>query len=91
METENVDFPGGPVNKNLPANAGDTILILVPEDPAGQLNLCTTTTEATQPRAPFPQRGHHSEKPAHCSEEQPTLTTTRENPQEATKTQHSQK
>ena len=43
------DFAGGPVVKNLPANAGDTSLILglgtkIPHA-AGQLNLCTTTTE----------------------------------------------
>ena len=44
-----MDFPGGPEIKNLPANAGDTISILVPEDPAGQLNLCTRTTEAHTP------------------------------------------
>ena len=49
METVNVDFPGGPKIKNLPTNAGSTILILVPEDPAGQLNLCTATAEDRTP------------------------------------------
>ena len=43
------DLPCGQVVKNLPANAGDTSLILglgtkIPHA-AGQLNLCTTTTE----------------------------------------------
>ena len=36
-------------------------------------------------------RRHHNEKPAHCNEEQPPLTATRESPRAATKTQHSQK
>ena len=42
-----LDFPGGPVVKNLPANAGDTDLIpgLEAKIPhaSGQLNLCATT------------------------------------------------
>ena len=37
------------------------------------------------------ERSHRNEKPAHRSEEQPPLTTTRESPRAATKTQHSQK
>ena len=36
-------------------------------------------------------RCHCNEKPAHCNEEQPPLTTTRESPRAATKTQCSQK
>ena len=64
-----MDFLGGPVIRNPPANAGDTTSILVPEDPAGQLNLCTTLLKPTHLRAPFPQKSQHSEKPAHCSEE----------------------
>ena len=42
------DFPGGPVVKNLPANAGDTGSIADPgrrHMPAGQLSPCTMTTE----------------------------------------------
>ena len=43
------DLPGGQVVKNLPANAGDTSLILglgtkIPHA-AGQLDPCTKTTE----------------------------------------------
>ena len=36
-------------------------------------------------------RSHRSEKPVHHNEEYPLLTTTRESPRAATKTQHSQK
>ena len=36
-------------------------------------------------------RSHHNEKPAHRNEEQPLLTTARESPCAATKTQCSQK
>ena len=36
-------------------------------------------------------RNHHNEKPTHRSEESPPLATTRESPQAATKTPHSQK
>ena len=42
------DFPGGPVVKNLPANTGDTGLILIRgKDPhvTEQLSLCATTTQ----------------------------------------------
>jgi len=54
-----VDFPGGPVVKNPPANAGDTGF-----DPwsrkiphaAGQQCPCTTTTEVCMPRACAPQQ-----------------------------------
>ena len=43
------DFPGGPVVKNLPFNAGDMGLIpgqgaMIPHGPR-QLSLCTTTSE----------------------------------------------
>ena len=36
-------------------------------------------------------RSHHSENPAHCTEEYARLTTTRESPRAVTKTQHSKK
>ena len=47
------DFPGGPVVKNLPANAGDVDLIpdpgsMIPHA-AGQLESHATTTEAGAP------------------------------------------
>ena len=52
-----VDFPGGPVVKNLPANAGD--MGSIPglgrfHMPRGQLNLCTTTTQPAhlEPKLP---------------------------------------
>ena len=48
-----MDFPGGTVDKNLPANAGDTGLIPGPGrfHMPQQLSLCTTTPEARLPRA----------------------------------------
>ena len=55
------DFPGGPVVKNLPSNAGDVGSIpgrgtKIPHA-VGQLSLCTTTTEPTRlnQRARVPQ------------------------------------
>ena len=49
------DFPGGAVVKNLPANAGDTCLSPVQEDPHAteQLIPLATTTEAHEPRSPY--------------------------------------
>ena len=43
---DNQDFPGGPGDKNLPGNVGDTGLIPHPEDSTtlAQLSPCTTTT-----------------------------------------------
>ena len=52
-----------------------------------------TTTEARAlwgPRSTT-KRGHRNEKPVHCNEEWPPLTTTRGGPRAATKTQRSQK
>ena len=43
MKKSNQDFPGGPAVKNLLANAGDTGRKI--PHAAGQLTLCTTTTE----------------------------------------------
>ena len=45
------DFPGGPVVKNPPANAGARVRSLLWEDPKGQLSLCTTTTKPILPWA----------------------------------------
>ena len=54
-----VGFPGDPVVKSTPANAGDTVR----EDPTGQ--------GATEPMCLEPilpnKRGRHSEKPEHCN------------------------
>ena len=51
------DFPGGPVVKNLPCNAGGAGSISGQgtkiSHAAGQLNPCATTTES----------GHHHERP----------------------------
>ena len=48
-----MDFPGGPVVKHVPANAGDTGLIpgLGRSHARGQLSPCAVTTEAACPRA----------------------------------------
>ena len=58
------DFPGGPLVKNLPANAGDTgsVIGLIPHA-TEQLSPCATTTEAQCPRGCVPQ----PEKAACCS------------------------
>ena len=55
----NRDFPGGPVVKNLPYNAGDTGSIpgqgtKIPHA-VGQLNPCATTTKPKCPEACMPQ------------------------------------
>ena len=46
------DFPGGPVVKNLPANAGDTGSVPDPQSQSSHarehLGLCATTTELEQ-------------------------------------------
>jgi len=67
------DFPGGPVVKNPPTNAGDTGSIpgqgtKIPHA-VEQLILCTTTTEACMPWCLF-----------FTSTEQPQLSGTRESP-----------
>ena len=69
-----MDVPGGPVVKNLPANAGDTDLIPWPgkiPHAAGQLGACTATTKpalqslcsATREAAPM-RSPHRCEDPA---------------------------
>jgi len=54
-----LDFPGGPVVKNLPANAGYTGLTSwsgkIPQN-SGQLHLCAVTAEAITPRTRAPQQ-----------------------------------
>ena len=78
------DFPGGSVDKNLPANVGDMSLIPSPgrfhmpwrtkpyvPQPLGPTHpraLQVTTTESN-----LNKRNHHNEKPAHGSREQPSL------------------
>ena len=50
-------FPGGPVVKNPPSNAGDTGSIPGQgskiSHAAGQLNLCATTTEKPAVKSPY--------------------------------------
>ena len=67
------DFPGGPVGKNPPANAGDTGLIpglgrsYVWQNnnaPAPQLLRLHTLEPMLCNK-----RSHHNEKPVHCNEE----------------------
>ena len=65
----NWDFPGGPVVKNLPSNAGDAgsnpgWRTKIPHD-VGQLSPRTTTTEPAHPGACTTTR----EKPVRCKEE----------------------
>ena len=59
-----------------------------------ELRPCTTTIKpvlhSLGATAPEPTLCHHNEKPLHCNEEQPLLTTTRENHCKARKTQCSQ-
>ena len=87
-----LDFAVGPVVKNLPANAGDTVQSLVWKisHAAEQLSPCAATTE---PMAwnPHSTRGHHNKKTTHHNEQSPLLTATRESPHAAMKTQNSQK
>ena len=57
------DFPGGPVVKNTPSNAGNSGSIPGPETKIsraeGQLS----------PRAATPEKALNLEKPSHCKEE----------------------
>ena len=83
------DFPGGPVVKNLPYNAGHAGPIpgqgtKIPHA-VGQLSPCATTTEPTHPGACMPQlekRKPQLERSPHASTKIPCATT---------KTKHSQK
>ena len=80
-----LNFPGGTMDKNPPANAGDTGSIPGPRKilyAVEQLNPCTTTTEpeiqspgASTTEAPrlepgtHNKRRHHNEKPLHHNKE----------------------
>ena len=66
QEKESKDLPGGPVVKNLPANAGDTGSIPSGNIPhaKGQLSLCAMVTEAQVPRTCGLKQ---NEKPVHHS------------------------
>ena len=88
------DFPSGPVDKNLPANAGDMGSIPglrrchMPENNsahAPQLlspwaRTCTPQLQKSTCLEPvlFGKRSHCNKKPAHCNEEWPWLTAPRE-------------
>ena len=93
-------FLGGPVVKNLSANAGDTGLIPGPgrsHKLRSNFWACTLETEsynywslcALGPMCH--KRNHHNEKPMDHNEQRPPLASTRESPHAAMKTQHSQK
>ena len=62
-----VDFPGGPVVENLPANAGHVCSIPGGEDPTCQraTKLMAATTEAGAREPVLHKRNHRNEKPAH--------------------------
>ena len=63
-----MDCPGGTVEKNLPANSGDTYSSLAQEDPhdTEQLSACATTDEpASLDPVLSNKRSHHDEKPAY--------------------------
>ena len=87
-------FSGGPVVKNLPANAGDMSLI-----PGWGRFHVLQTNKARVPKlwkpkclepVLFNNRNHRSEKPVHCDQRAALLATAKESPRPATKTQHSQ-
>ena len=94
IKNQGQDFSGGPVVKNPPANAQDTGSIPGPgksPQAAEQLSSYVTTTEPMNPRScalkqEIPQWDHEEQL-----ESSPPLSTTRESPLTATKTQHSQK
>ena len=97
-----LDFPGGTVVKNLPANAGDRGSSPGPgKSHMPQSNkACAPQLLSLRPRAHEPQllsprtlepmlhnkRSHCNEKPAHHNEEEPPLAATRESPRTVTKT-----
>ena len=79
------DFPGGSVGRNLWLNSWSG---KIPHD-VGQLIMCTTTSEpmccnygspCIQSLCSARKVATAKEKPAHCNEEQPLLTTARESP-----------
>ena len=96
------DFPGGTVDRNLPANAGDTGSV----PGLGRLHMQRATKpvrhnswacmlQLLKPSCLEPalhsKRSHRGEKPAHLKEEEPPLPASRESPRTATKTQSNEK
>ena len=87
-------FPGGAVVESLPANAGDT-----GSGPGLGGSHMPRSSWACEPQLLSlrvwslcsAMRGRDGERPAHCDEEWPPLSATRESPRTETKTQHSQK
>ena len=70
LQDYGIDFPGGPVLKNMPANAGDTGSVFGPGRfhlPWRQLNLCASATESSHPRSCAPQQ----EKPSQWETQAP--------------------
>ena len=62
------DFPGGPVVKNLPANAGDMDSIPGPRRPTMPRGSWVGVPQLLSPQAPEPtlyKRSHRNEKPEH--------------------------
>ena len=76
-----VDFPGGPVNKNPPANAGDTDSIPGPRRSHMPRSNQACTLKLLKPVHLEPvlqrKRSHHNEKPTYHKEEQSPLSATR--------------
>ena len=69
------DFPGGTVDRNPPANAGDTGLTLDP----GRFHMLSP--QLLKPECLEPvlhKRSRHNEKPIHCKEESSPLSATSE-------------
>ena len=90
-----MDFPGGTVVENLPANAGD-----MGSSPGLGRSHMPRSNWAREPQLLSlrvrslcfaTKRGRDSERPTHRDEEWPPLTATGESPRTETKTQHSQK
>ena len=84
-----LDFPGGAVDKNPPAKAGDTGS--VPSlgrfhNASEQLSLCTQLLMSVCTGLCFSERSHHHGKATHHSKEQPPAAATRESLRDATKT-----
>ena len=72
------------MDKNPPANAGDTES-KIPRA-LGQLSQCATTTEPVCPELVLcNKRSHHNKKPAQHNREQTLLTATREEPSQSNK------
>ena len=79
------DFPGGPVVKNPPANPGD--MGLIPAPGGSHVPWSNWSRVPQLPLSPRARGSASREAPAKRS----PLTTTRESPFAATKTQHNQK